>query len=231
MHTASRWATITGKGSSREGIIFLVRWYIVTILKIQLAKATHELLNNAISKEQSQNMPLCCIWTRFYPELRWSTRWTLWWTRSWTGTGNDNEAIGGISATEEYRPQRNTLAKMWVVGMQQQRPKHSITTIFSSRSAPTRAYQGGLTLVCPGASRGGWTPLPQTPLALTTRNPTSGRAPACSGTPAMAATTRTTAIARDFWQVTGLCVLSVLSVVLSSHLTIQLAQRVYRVWK
>ena len=108
-------------------------------------------------------------------------------------------------------------------------PKHSITTIFSSRSAPTRAYQGGLTLVCPGASRGGWTPLPQTPLALTTRNPTSGRAPACSGTPATAATTRTTAIARDFWQVTGLCVLSVLSVVLSSHLTIQLAQRVYRV--
>ena len=91
----------------------------------------------------------------------------------------------------------------------QQRPKHSITTIFSSRSAPTRAYQGGLTLVCPGASRGGWTPLPQTPLALTTRNPTSGRAPACSGTPAMAATTQTTAIARDFWQVTGLCVLSV----------------------
>ena len=82
-------------------------------------------------------------------------------------------------------------------------------TLYSSRLAPTPAYQDGLTPVCPGASRGGWTPSPPTLLALTTRNPTSVRAPACSGTPDMAATTRTTAIARDFWQVTGLCVLSV----------------------
>ena len=79
----------------------------------------------------------------------------------------------------------------------------------SSRLAHTQAYQDGLTPVCPEASRGGWTPSPLTLSALTTRNPTSERAPACSGTLGTAATTRTTAIARDFWQVTGLCVLSV----------------------
>ena len=82
-------------------------------------------------------------------------------------------------------------------------------TLHSSRLVHTPAYQDGLTPVCPEASRGGWTPSPPTLSALTTRNPTSGRAPICSGTPDMAATTRTTAIARDFWQVTGLCVLSV----------------------
>ena len=82
-------------------------------------------------------------------------------------------------------------------------------TLYSSRLALTPAYQDGLTPVCPEASRGGWTPSPPTLLALTTRNPTSEREPACSGTPDTAATTRTIAIARDFWQVTGLCVLSV----------------------
>ena len=91
------------------------------------------------------------------------------------------------------------------------RVKWRCTHLRSSRLAPTRAYQDGLTLVCPEASQGGSTPSPPTHLALTTRNPTSERAPPCSETPDMGATTLTTAIARDFWQVTGLCVQCVLS--------------------
>ena len=91
------------------------------------------------------------------------------------------------------------------------RVKWRCTHLRSSRLAHTRAYQDGLTLVCPEASQGGSTPSPPTHLALTTRNPTSERAPPCSETRDMGATTLTTAIARDFWQVTGLCVQCVLS--------------------